>query len=449
MLFGSVSGYQNITNLKGTKENPILITSGNEGNFVIEGAIGGIQFSNIENVIIQKLTFQNITGNGLNIDDGGTLDTPSINIIIENCIWMNLNSTGNLDELKMSGVDNFVIRNCRFANGAINGSLIDMVGCHNGIIEYSKFSDGGSNCIQVKGGCKDITIRRNEFIRCGERGINIGGSTGMQFFRPQDAHYEASNVLVNSNIFWGGTTPFAFVGALNSSVINNTVINPNKWCMRILQENNDPQLDKCSGNTVNNNIFYFADKASKPVINIGPETKPETFIFNNNLWYNYEVPTFSAVNVPVNEPGRIIQNDPLFSSVIDSNLTPTKNSPAIGNGISDLSVKQDFYGIEFTEPFTIGAIFVKQTSDIIDNLIENEINIFPNPSSEFVKIKSNFKEISEIQIFSANGKMMSEIKNINNDFYNIDCRDLNSGIYFIKIKFVDSTTRIFPFIHKN
>ena len=91
------------------------------------------------------------TINGVNVDDGGNYDTPTHHIVFRYCQWKDMNATGNNDQLKLSGVDYFQIANCSFENGSSGGSMVDMVGCHNGIFRSNTFNNGGSNSIQAKG----------------------------------------------------------------------------------------------------------------------------------------------------------------------------------------------------------------------------------------------------------------------------------------------------------
>ena len=86
---------------------------------------------------------------------------------------------------------------------AAGGSGIDMVGCHHGIIKGNYFENMGSNSIQAKGGTQHITIEGNFFRNGGQRPLNLGGSTGLPFFRPIDATFEAADIKVFSNIIVG------------------------------------------------------------------------------------------------------------------------------------------------------------------------------------------------------------------------------------------------------
>ncbi|MFN2261831.1 MAG: T9SS type A sorting domain-containing protein [Psychroflexus sp.] len=60
------------------------------------------------------------------------------------------------------------------------------------------------------------------------------------------------------------------------------------------------------------------------------------------------------------------------------------------------------------------------------------INIYPNPTSDFIEISSDLTTEFEVQIFDMNGKMLMNLDNINNN--KIDLSELASGVYFIKLQ---------------
>ena len=349
---GTYATTEFINNMKGTSETWITIKAELTGKTIYTLGSQAFHFLDPEYIKIEGFVFTGQTGNGVNIDDSGSPESPAHHLIIENCEWRDIGATGNNDELKISGLEDFVIKNCRFLNGSKGGSMIDMVGCHRGIIEDNLFENGGSNSIQAKGGTEDLIIRRNSFKEGGERAINIGGSTGLQYFRPLGTPFEASGIKVWSNIFVGGTVPVAFVGAVNCEVVNNTMINPGKWVVRILQENNSTGMQYCGKNIFRNNIIVFPCN-NKTAINIGPNTSPGSFIFSNNLWFNPEDTSWGGPQTPVTETGQILNAEPQFS---DNQYRLKATSPAIGKGYPVQMPESDYFGKHFASKRVIGAI---------------------------------------------------------------------------------------------
>ena len=100
----------------------------------------------------------------------------------------------------------------------------------------------GSNFIQAKGGSENVTIHANGFETINSRAINMGGSTGAEFFRPPliemptGAAYEAKHIRVTSNIFVDVKSGPAYTGCEECLVANNLIYKPTTWAFRILQE---------------------------------------------------------------------------------------------------------------------------------------------------------------------------------------------------------------------
>jgi hypothetical protein len=108
---------------------------------VIEGA--GIQLSSPVYVELRDLAFRKIKGNGLNIYDGGVAGAKSAHHVkLVGLKLADVGPTGNLDGFKLSGLEDFEIRDCVLERWGSSGSAVDMVGCHRGLIEGYTFRDG-------------------------------------------------------------------------------------------------------------------------------------------------------------------------------------------------------------------------------------------------------------------------------------------------------------------
>ncbi len=355
---GIYAGGEYIPELKGLDAAHIIIRAATPGYVIIRGGNNAWHLRDAAYLMIEGFIFEQQTENALNIDDGGSYESPAHHLIIRNCTFKNITASGNNDLLKLSGVDDFEIRNCVFQKGSPGGSGIDMVGCHKGMIEQNRFEDQGANAIQAKGGSRFIVMERNLFKNCGQRSINLGGATGLQFFRPADAEFEAADLRVYANIFIGSEVPVAFVGCIRTEVINNTIIDPEKWVLRILQETISPsRFQPCGQNKFQNNLVYKSGKV-KTDCNVGPHTASETFLFSANLWYNHEDADNSApVGLPVKEIKAIIA-DPMFADLsVNFNLHP--ESPALGAGIPLRDAVLDFYANAYKNPPAIGAVEVQ------------------------------------------------------------------------------------------
>lgn len=236
----------------------------------------------------------------LNVDDGGSFDTPTHHITLEKIHLSDIGPKGNFDAIKLSGLDHFVVKNCTIEGWA--GQAVDMVGCHHGVIELCTFrgKDGYSQTTgpQTKGGSEDIVIRHNRFEHAGGRPINAGGSTGRAYFRPVGATFEARNISIHDNLIIGGQCAAAFVGLDGGSFHHNTLVNPDKWIFRILQETTAPGFPPSRNVEVHHNLTVFKRSSVRTDINIGPNTAPETFRFHHNLWFATDAPERSKPSLP-------------------------------------------------------------------------------------------------------------------------------------------------------
>lgn len=273
-------------NVNGLPEAPIVIEGSDPANPpVFEGRGEGLKVSNSSYIKFKNIIFKGFSSNGINIDDGGKIDQPSHHIILENITVLNTGPKGNNDALKMSGVDHFIIRNSRFEGWG--GAGIDMVGCHNGVIENSMFigKEGFRTAvgIQIKGGSRSILVQNSYFENAGTRIVQIGGATGLQYFRPEKTSYEAKDIRVAGNTLVGGEAQISWVTAQNSLVSNNLFYLPLKWFGRILQESKNPRFLPSQTGMVERNLIVTGESV-RSLINIGRNTLPESFVFQGNVW---------------------------------------------------------------------------------------------------------------------------------------------------------------------
>ena len=404
---GMHQGGQFVANLQGAADQWIYVKNAPNETAVLVGGNNAIQLSDPSYLHFSGLVFQQQTGNGFNTDDAGNYDTPAHHIIFENCTFQDMAVDGNNDLLKLSGLNEFQIINCTFLNGANGGSGIDMVGCHYGIIKGNYFENMGSNSIQAKGGTQHITIEGNFFRNGGQRTLNLGGSTGLPFFRPIDATFEAADIKVFSNIIVGSWAAVAYVGSVNVEVVNNTIYQPENWVIRILQESVDPdRFIECGDNIFRNNIIYLGNNLSTET-NIGPNTRPETFTFSNNIWYNFEDIDWGGPNIPVEDLNGIINEDPMFVDPANNDFLIAINSPAVGNGYNVAEPVNDFYGMGFNSPRSIGAIEADPVAAVFE--FPSQIaafDIFPNPGDYYLTATFVLEKpaVVKMELIAQNGK---------------------------------------------
>ncbi|MEQ1838768.1 MAG: right-handed parallel beta-helix repeat-containing protein [Verrucomicrobiales bacterium] len=188
-----------------------------------------------------------------------------------------------------------------------------MVGCHEGVIEGCTFEgrEGFSqdNGVQMKGGSANIVVRNCLFKNAGQRAINLGGSTGLPYFRPANATWEARDIEVTGCRFTGSLAPVCWVGIDGGHVHGNTIHLPDKWVLRILQENTDSRFVPCRNGRFEKNLIVF-DRRVRVFANVGPNTEPGSFTFANNAWFCVDDPSRRPGDLPAPETGSVIGVDP-------------------------------------------------------------------------------------------------------------------------------------------
>lgn len=362
---GSYPGDAYIAGLAGTPDAPIWIGGATgEARPVFEGGGVSMQLSAVRWLVVHDLEIRNMSDNGLNIDDGGATDDPEATrgVVLRGLSIHDIGTGGNNDCLKLSGVNDFAVLDSEFqtCGGGAAGSAIDQVGCHHGIVANNHFHDlqASGNAVQTKGGSEDVEVYANVFENAGERAVNMGGSTGFEFFRPPldptATNAEARDIRVVANVFVGSMSPVALVGCTGCLVANNTMVDPEHWVLRVLQETESTgeyTFAPSGDNRVVGNLVVYSRALVGTVVNIGPGTAPETFEFSHNLWYAADAPDQSDPGLPVPETGAVIGLDPGLAD--DRSITA--DSPAAGAGLEIAGLRGDHRGSCWATPPSIGA----------------------------------------------------------------------------------------------
>jgi hypothetical protein len=316
---GEYGGFH-VAGVRGLRGQPIVV--------VAKGAVfkGGIQLSDVEYLEIEGLVIEGAPGNGLNIDDGGTFETPTHHVVLRDVTVRDCGRRGNEDGIKLSGVNDFLLERCTVERWGRGGSAVDMVACRRGVIDgctiRDREEDTASSGIQAKGGSSGVTVRRCRFEHAGTRAVNIGGSTGLPYFRPKPEGFEAKEIVVEGCTFVGSQAPIAFVGVDGATVRFNTFFRPRKWFFRILQET--PDFTPCRGGKFTDNLVAYRSYEIATPVNVGPGTAPETFEFARNYWYCIDDPARAPPRLPVAERDPAGEKDPMLRE----DLSLAERSPA-------------------------------------------------------------------------------------------------------------------------
>jgi hypothetical protein len=276
------------------------------------GGANAWQFSRCDELVLRNLVCRGQTGNGLNIDDGGEMTRPVRGVRIQNVTVLETGPRGNSDGIKCSGLADLVIEDCRIEGWG--GQAIDFVGCRKAAIRRCRITgrDGFSQATgpQFKGGSEDVVIEDCVLVDAGQRPIHAGGSTGMDYFRPPGAKYEARRVTIRHNVIVGGDCAAAFTGVDGAVFEGNVVVNPSRWVIRILQETRLDGFAPCRNVVVRRNVMVFRRAGLRTEVNIGDGTQPETFRFEGNWWFAEDSPPRSRPTLPGQVAGDVHGVDP-------------------------------------------------------------------------------------------------------------------------------------------
>lgn len=298
----SVSGIENLTVEALDPKTPPSFNGGKTA----------FQFSRCPGLTLRHLRISGQSLNGLNLDDGGLRDHPVAGITLENIEVTDIGPTGNHDGIKCSGLTQLTIRDCTISGWG--GQGIDFVGCHEALITGCRFIGklgfSATAGIQLKGGTSKVTVEKCHFTNASDRPINIGGSTGLDYFRPPNAKHEAADIIVRGNVIEGSQCAAAFTGVDGAEFSDNTILFPEKWIFRILQETTEPGFAPCRNVVVKANRIVFRRSQVKTDLNIGTGTAPETFRFEDNHWFAEDRPADSRPKLPTEEIGGTYGTDP-------------------------------------------------------------------------------------------------------------------------------------------
>jgi len=337
---GTYAGGMHFTDVRGKPDRAITIEGTDpDDRPVIRGGSQGLHLADPAYVKLRYIVVEDADDNGINIDDGGDMDQSAHHMILEHITVRNVGPNGNRDGIKLSGVREFVVRDGLIQRWGDGGSGIDMVGCRNGVIERCTLAHvldtAASSGIQAKGGTQNVVIRKCHFSRAGRRAINLGGSTGDRFFRPPlkaVANTESRQVMVRHCTFVGSNTPVAFTTSVDCRVERCTIYRPGRWVLRILQEKPlDRFLPSQRGRFSDNVIVWQAGDLHR-FVNVGPDTKPETFVFEGNWWYCADRPGASRPRLPGGETDGVYGRDPGLE-LRDGVPVPADGGPAQAAGV--------------------------------------------------------------------------------------------------------------------
>ncbi len=93
------------------------------------------------------------------------------------------------------------------------------------------------------------------------------------------------------------------------------------------------------------------------------------------------------------------------------------------------------------------VVFNCGTTTAVSDLEKDNIKITPNPVSQFFKLKDNFSNVSNINIYNMTGRLIKNLDAIDSDEYYIG--DLPNGVYLVRLSDKNNKTIKTLRINKN
>ena len=275
--------------------------------------------------------------------------------------------------------------------------------------------------------------------------------------------HDGDNWIVNDNVFKNIASPSQSLAehaihfwnsSSNNIIERNRIINCDRGIgFGLGSSRND-------GGIIRNNMIYNDGTHPFDDVGIGLETSPSTKVYNNTIHieypnaieYRFEETT--GVEIANNITNKLIRSRNggqanLQNNYTDGNINWYRDAnngqlhleefidEVVNQGINlspDVMDDIDQTGRPIDSKYDIGA---HEYGDVISSLQDENIiglNIFPNPVSDVLTVRSDSFEDFTLQIYSGEGKLLQSFISVDlKSGFEINLQDYKRGIYFIKI----------------
>ncbi len=194
----------------------------------------------------------------------------------------------------------------------------------------------------------------------------------------------------------------------------------------------------CGDKTFFNNIVIIESNVSIEV-NIGPNTDPNSFSFDHNLWYKINTTIWSGPVLPTPDRFQIIGNPMIIANSL---YKLESRSPAFKAGRSfSFPLLKDVDGKTFQNPPTIGAYEI-QTNVNTTTIEADKFYIFPNPCVDYIYTNSKRYNQCEYKLIDQFGKIILQGVLQENK---LNVSALPKGVYILQCTLTDKTQHSFSF----
>ncbi|HET6428625.1 MAG TPA: right-handed parallel beta-helix repeat-containing protein [Phycisphaerae bacterium] len=316
-------------NVNGQPGKPVVVAAKDPANPpVFRGSDYGFVLESCSHVVLDGLVFEKARVNNLQM-------FRCRNMVIKDCVSRDIAVQSNCDGIKLTAVRDFLIIGCTVSRWGGEGSAVDMVSCAGGLImncrfTYPDLSGQTANTVQPKCGSTGIGVYRCRFDDSSLRAVQFGGGIGPgrenrydYFGKLKEEGYSGVDMAAMGNVIVGGGAAAVYASSARCAFEYNTIVDPTRYVLRILFEGGDrPTAD----NRFAGNLIVYGKVIQ--VANVGGQTKPETFAFADNYWFNRLDPARSVPKLPGPQTAPAGGTDPK----LDKDHRPDPKGPAAGYG---------------------------------------------------------------------------------------------------------------------
>lgn len=288
-----------------------------------------------------------------------------------------------------------------------------------------------------------------------QMGQDIDGTVGLEEFgRSIEISADGTIVAVGSRSFrTNGTT--AEIGSVQTFAWNGT-----QWNELGVRLTGQGSSDRFGSSVALSNDGLTLAVGNQQTN--GGASSIQIFTRNNNTWIPKGSPIIGVVNnivgsmCSLNSDGSIVgagfQTANNFEGIakiaqwngndwiqVGSTLVPLSNNNTTAFG-SEICLNANGSNVligsssDETVAFNSGRVYMFQNNTLSNDAFHsnNQLEIFPNPTNNFVEINSN-QNIDSYSLFSIDGKLIISKKVSNLNQITIDLTELNSGVYLLNI----------------
>ena len=287
---------------------------------------------------------------------------------------------------------------------------------------------------------------------------NFGSSVNIQSSKFEHWNRNVGAFLIpNANVVVGDTLCFlAYTNIPGNDA--DTTNNSYKICVPVVNNYDETQkIVSPKGDGVDGNIPMNTEWLTYTIhFKDLPNSPKHFFVVYDTLDANLDLNTIDIIGCSVNLLAEMIAPNVIrfahyhafinsMSELIDSAITEkqikyrVKINPNLPQGTQIKNTAQIHFIVDSTFINTTNTCIntLAYPNHLISKNIINKIDVFPNPAKDNISIKffnDNNIENRKIKIMNLNGQLVKEIQSSAFSLLTIDVKDLNAGIYFIKIQ---------------